>query len=111
MLTEIITAIITSGLIIGLLELVRDWKNNRKMGNTHAAKEDYNAQKEGLDLVSEFYNKVKQITDDSQVEIKADLKEIKTDLRNITTYLNGDYAAWLKGNKVSDSIPPEETSC
>lgn len=98
MLTEIITAIITSGLIIGLLELVRDWKAKRKLGKTNADKEDYDAQRQGLDLVKEFYNKVKEITDNSQIEIMSDLNEIKTDLRNITTYLNGDYAAWLKGN-------------
>jgi len=96
MITEIITAIITSGIIIGLLELVRDWKTKRKADNTVIKKEDYSAQKDGLDLVAEFYNKVKQLTDDSNTEIRNDLDEIKTDLKNITTYLNGDYASWLK---------------
>lgn len=36
---------VTSGVVIGILELVRDWKSKRKEAKTKAAKSDYETQK------------------------------------------------------------------
>jgi hypothetical protein len=103
MITEIITAVITSGLVIGMLELVRDWKSKRKEAKTKAAKSDYETQKEGLDLVSVFYEKVKKLTDDGNDGIKAELKDIRSDVlavrdeqRIMAGFLNGEYQNYKK---------------
>lgn len=108
--TDIITAIITSGIIIAIIEIVRDWKNKRrgdKVNNKHL---DYQAQKEGLDLVSEFYNKVKELTDISNNDLKNELTHIKNEITHIKEeqktlkieqqnerrFLNGKYMEFLK---------------
>ena len=103
MITEIITAVITSGVVIGMLELVRDWKSKRKEAKTKAAKSDYETQKEGLDLVSVFYEKVKKLTDDGNDGIKAELNNIRADVlavrdeqRVMAGFLNGEYQNYKK---------------
>lgn len=103
MITEIITAVITSGVVIGILELVRDWKSKRKEAKTKAAKSDYETQKEGLDLVSVFYEKVKKLTDDGNDGIKAELNNIRADVlavrdeqRVMAGFLNGEYQNYKK---------------
>lgn len=118
-MTEIITTILTSGLIIALVEVIRDWKNKRrgdKVNNKHL---DYQAQKEGLDLVSEFYLKVKELTDSSNSDLKNELTHIKNDITHIKNeqqklkeeqkkermFLNGKYQEFLirleQDNKLS----------
>lgn len=105
---EIITAVITSGLLIGGFELVRDWKSKRKNDTLNNKGLDYKTQKDGLDLVSEFYKKVKELTDVGYGEIKNELFLIKHDIElikkeqnNEREFLNGKYEEFLK-NKEND---------
>lgn len=107
---NIITAIITSGTLIALTEIVRDWRNKRLNGKVNNKHLDYQAQKEGLDLVSEFYNKVKELTDSSNSDLKNELLHIKQDITHIKEeqknlkeeqrkermFLNGKYMEFLK---------------
>lgn len=107
---NIITAIITSGTLIALTEIVRDWRNKRLNGKVSNKHLDYQAQKEGLDLVSEFYNKVKELTDSSNNDLKNELLHIKQDITHIKEeqknlkeeqrkermFLNGKYMEFLK---------------
>lgn len=109
MWSEIIVAVITSGVIIALAEIIRDWRNKRKDGKANADISDYNAQKQGLDLVSEFYTRVKSLLDDG---IAQDVKELKDEVREIRReqteikeeqsrerrFLNGEYQKWLESN-------------
>lgn len=102
-IATIVTAVISSGIVVTLLELVRDWKAKKKEATTNVKKIDYEAQKEGLDLVSLFYEKVKGLTEESNGSITAELGEIKADLKTIKVeqnlmakYLNGAYADFKK---------------
>lgn len=108
-MNEIITAIITSGIIIALIEIIRDWKNKRRGGKVSNKHLDYQAQKEGLDLVSEFYLKVKELTDSSNSDLKNELTHIKNEIADIKNeqqklkeeqrkermFLNGKYQEFL----------------
>jgi hypothetical protein len=110
MWSEIIVAVITSGVIIALVEIIRDWRNKRKDGKANADMSDYTAQRQGLDLVSEFYSRVKALLDDGVAqdikELKDDVKEIRRDQAEIKSeqdrerrFLNGEYQKWLENNK------------
>ena len=94
--TEIISAVITSGVVITGFELARDWKNKRKHDKTENKKFDYQAQKEGLDLVQEFYNRVQQVTDDQNSKLFKRMDKTDNKIDEIVTYLNGDFAKWKK---------------
>jgi len=101
--TEIISAVITSGVVITGFELARDWKNKRnkdklanKKSETENKKTDYQAQKEGLDLVQEFYNRVQQVTDDQNSKLFKRMDKTDNKIDEIVTYLNGDFAKWKK---------------
>lgn len=104
-------AAITSGVIIALLEIIRDWRNKRKGGKAEADMNNYTAQKQGLDLVSEFYTRVKALLDDGIAqdvrELKDDVKEIRKEQAEIKTeqdrerrFLNGKYQQWLDDNNI-----------
>lgn len=117
---NIITVVLTSGTLIALTEIVRDWKNKRRGGKVSNKHLDYQAQKEGLDLVSEFYNKVKELTDSSNNDLKNELTHIKNEIAEIRNeqkklkdeqikermFLNGKYQEFLKKleqeNKIND---------
>lgn len=99
--TEIISAVVTSGVVITSFELARDWKNKRGKGKAEVEKSkvevkqtDYEAQRQGLDLVQEFYTKVKQVTDDQNKQLFERLDKIENLQQDMVTYLNGDFAKW-----------------
>lgn len=101
--TEIISAVITSGVVITGFELARDWKNKRKHDQNENKKTDYEAQKQGLDLVQEFYNKVKEVTADQNKQLFERLDKIEERLdklekltHDMVIFLNGDFAEWQK---------------
>mgnify|MGYP006321120055 CR=1 FL=1 len=110
MWNNIITVVLTSGTLIALTEIVRDWRNKRREGKVNNKHLDYQAQKEGLDLVSEFYNKVKELTDISNNDLKNELTHIKNEIADIKNeqqnlkeeqrkerlFLNGKYQEFLK---------------
>lgn len=107
---NIITVVLTSGTLIALTEIVRDWRNKRLNGKVNNKQLDYQAQKEGLDLVSEFYAKVKELTDSSNSDLKNELTHIKNEIMHIKEeqkalkieqqnerrFLNGKYMEFLK---------------
>lgn len=102
-LEGIITSCITSGIIILAAELIRDWRNKRNKDKLENKKTDYEAQKQGLDLVQEFYNKVKEVTADQNKELFQRLDKIETRLdkfeklqQDMVTFLNGEFAEWQK---------------
>lgn len=108
--TEIIAAVITSGLVITGFELARDWKNKRKHDQNENKKTDYEAQKQGLDLVQEFYIKVKEVTDDQNKELfgRFDKIEDRQDKieklqQDMVVYLNGDFDKWRKEHRYEDN--------
>jgi len=98
------------GSIIAVVEVVRDWKNKRKKDKIDNKKTDYEAQKQGLDLVQEFYNKVKQVTDDQNKELfeRFDKIEDRQDKieklqQDMVIYLNGDFDKWRKEHRYEDN--------
>lgn len=102
-LEGIITSCITSGIIILAAELIRDWRNKRNKDKLENKKTDYEAQKQGLDLVQEFYNKVKEVTADQNKELFQRLDKIENRLdkfeklqQDMVTFLNGEFAEWQK---------------
>ena len=110
MWNNIITVVLTSGTLIALTEIVRDWRNKRREGKVSNKHLDYQAQKEGLDLVGEFYLKVKELTDSNNTDLKNDLLHIKQEIieikeeqktlkeeqRKERLFLNGKYMEFLK---------------
>lgn len=92
--SNIITTAITSGTVVGLFELARDWRSKRKKDNLDNKRTDYEAQKQGLDLVQEFYNKVKQVTDDQNTMLLKRLDNIDNIMSDVVEYLNGDFKEW-----------------
>ena len=82
--------------IVVVLETVRDWKSKRGEGKANAKKNDYQAQREGLDLVQEFYNRVQQVTDDQDSKLFKRMDKTDNKIDEIVTYLNGDFAKWKK---------------
>lgn len=82
--------------VITIIEIVRDWKNKRNKDKVDVKKTDYEAQKQGLDLVQEFYNKVKQVTDDQNVKLFERFEKTDKSINEIVEYLNGDFAKWKK---------------
>ena len=117
---EIIELLITGGAIFTAIKMARDWKSERREQEANSKKSDYQAQREGLDLVSEFYEKVKELTDGNSNKITSEIKEIKSDLRAIheeqrrqaeeqrrqaeeqkmqSDFLNGEYQKYKKKKK------------
>ncbi len=95
MITEIISGVVTSGVIVGVVESVATWRRKRAEGKAS----DYEAQAKGLDLVSEFYEKVKALDGERGEKldsIQADIKDLKRDVKDITEFLNGDYRTFKK---------------
>lgn len=97
--------------VIAIIEIVRDWKNKRGKDKADVKKTDYEAQKQGLDLVQEFYNKVKQVTDDQNKELfeRFDKIEDRQDKieklqQDMVTYLNGDFAKWREDHSRKEDI-------
>ena len=85
--------------VVILIETIRDWRNKRKEGKANAKKTDYQAQREGLDLVQEFYNKVKQVTDDQNSKLFDRMDKTDNKINEIVTYLNGDFAKWKEEHR------------
>lgn len=111
----IITSCITSGIIIVFAELIRDWRNKRnkdKLANKKSETEnrmtDYEAQKQGLDLVQEFYNKVKEVNADQNKQIFDRFDKrfdgIEKSVNEMVEYLNGDFAEWKKNKHQNQMI-------
>ena len=90
--------------VIAIIEIVRDWKNKRGKDKADVKKTDYEAQKQGLDLVQEFYNKVKQVTDDQNEELFKRLDSIENLQQDMVTYLNGDFAKWREEHNRKEDI-------
>ena len=82
--------------IVAVVEILRDWRNKRNKDKADVKKTDYEAQRQGLDLVQEFYDKVKQVTDDQNKQLFERLDKIESLQSDIVTYLNGDFAQWQK---------------
>lgn len=96
--------------VVIFIETIRDWRNKRKEGKANAKKTDYQAQKEGLDLVQEFYNKVKQVTDDQNKELferfdKIEKRQDKIEKlqQEMVIYLNGDFDKWRKEHRYENN--------
>ncbi|MBQ1668365.1 MAG: hypothetical protein II063_10360 [Prevotella sp.] len=104
--------------VIAIIEIVRDWHNKRGKDKTEVEKSkvevkqtDYEAQKQGLDLVQEFYVKVKQVTEDQNMQLfkRLDKIENKQDKfeslqQDMVTYLNGDFAKWRDEHNRKEEI-------
>lgn len=104
--------------VIAIIEIVRDWHNKRgkdktevEKGKVEVKQTDYEAQKQGLDLVHEFYVKVKQVTEDQNMQLfeRLDKIESKQDKfeslqQDMVTYLNGDFAKWREEHNRKEEI-------
>lgn len=88
---SIIVAVITSGVIITIIEIVRDWRDKKKAAKTANKESEYTAQKKGLDLVQEFYEKVSGVLNSNSNEIVARLDKIEMRMGDIEKYLNGGF--------------------
>lgn len=104
--------------VIAIIEIARDWKNKRgkdktevEKGKVEVKQTDYEAQKQGLDLVQEFYNKVKEMTADQNKELFQRLDKIENRLdkfeklqQDMVTYLNGDFDKWREEHNRKEDI-------
>lgn len=102
MVTEIITSLVSSGVIVAVVEAASSWRRKKAEGKAS----DYEAQKEGLDLVSEYYERIRSL-DGEQVKridrigdkidaVTDDVGSLRRDLNDITGYLNGGLKDWKK---------------
>lgn len=90
--TTVIAAIISSGLIIGIIEVIRDWRNKKNADN-------YETQSKGLDLVQEFYDKVTAILNANGKDVVERLDKIEQRITDIEGYLNGEFQTYKKTKK------------
>lgn len=90
--TTVIAAIISSGLIIGVIEVIRDWRNKKNADN-------YETQSKGLDLVQEFYDKVTAILNANGKDVVERLDKIEQRITDIEGYLNGEFQTYKKTKK------------
>lgn len=112
---EIIELLITGGAIFTAIKLARDWKSEKREQEANSMKSNYQAQREGLDLVAEFYDKVKELTEGNSDKITNEIKDIKSDLRTIhdeqrrqaeeqkmqSDFLNGEYKKFKELKKTA----------
>lgn len=89
--------------VVAIIEIIRDWKNKRGKDKADVKKTDYQAQREGLDLVQEFYNRVKQVTDDQNSKLFDRMDKTDDKINEIVTYLNGDFAKWKEEHRYEDN--------
>lgn len=107
-IAAIASAVVGSEILLKVPQLIRDWKSGKKDAKASSKKNDYEAQKEGLDLVSVFYDKVKKLTDEGNEDIKTHLREIDTDVKAVKAeqalmadFLNGEYAKYKRTKKTT----------
>lgn len=105
-IVAIVTSVIGSEIVIKLPKMIRDWKAGKKDAKSSSKKNDYEAQKEGLDLVSVFYDKVKKLTDEGNEDLKVHLREIDNDVKAVKAeqalmaeFLNGEFEKFKKTKK------------
>lgn len=102
MVTELITSIVSSGVIVGVVEAAVSWRRKKAEGKAS----DYDAQRKGLDLVSEYYERIKSLDGeqakrldrigDKMDTVIDDVGSLRRDLNDITDYLNGGLKDWKK---------------
>lgn len=102
MVTELITSIVSSGIIVGVVEAAASWRRKKAEGKAS----DYEAQRKGLDLVSEYYERIKSLDGEQAKRLDRigakmdtvidDVGSLRRDLNDITDYLNGGLKDWKK---------------
>lgn len=102
MVTEIITSLVSSGVIVAVVEAASSWRRKKAEGKAS----DYEAQKKGLDLVSEYYERIRSLDGEQAKRIEMigskmdkiieDAGSLRRDLDDITDYLNGGLKDWKK---------------
>lgn len=102
MMTEIITSVVSSGVIVAVVETAVSWRRKKAEGKAS----DYEAQKKGLDLVSEYYERIHSLDGEQAKRIEricdkmdtviCDVSSLRRDLNDITGYLNGGLKDWKK---------------
>jgi hypothetical protein len=102
MVTELITSIVSSGVIVGVVEAAVSWRRKKAEGKMS----DYEAQRKGLDLVSEYYERIKSLDGEQARRIDRigakmdtvidDVGSLRRDINDITDYLNGGLRDWKK---------------
>lgn len=92
--TTIVVAVISSGIIIGVIEIIRDWRNKKNADN-------YETQSKGLDLVQEFYDKVTAILNANGKDVVERLDAIDKRITDIEGYLNGEFQNYKKTKKTT----------
>lgn len=97
--TTVIAAVLSSGLIIGVIEIARDWRAKKAAASSANKESEYEAQSKGLDLVQEFYEKVSGVLKSNSQEVIDRLGDIDRRLGDIEGYLNGGFAEWKQNKK------------
>ena len=102
MMTEIITSLVSSGVIVAVVETAASWRRKKAEGKAS----DYDAQKKGLDLVSEYYERIRSIDGEQSRKMDSisakmdtvidDVGSLRRDMNDITDYLNGGLKDWKK---------------
>ena len=102
MVTELITSLVSSGVIVAVVETAVSWRRKKAEGKAS----DYEAQKKGLDLVSEYYERIRSLDGEQAKRIERigdkmdavidDVGSLRRDLNDITGYLNGGFKDWKK---------------
>lgn len=113
---QIVITVISSGGIIALFELFRDWKSKKKMSRESAETTEIDNEKSKIGLGDMYIESIKKLNSTIQngntnIDKKLDgITETLTRInirvdnsddtvKNITEYLNGGFEEWLKVNK------------
>lgn len=96
--TTVIAAVLSSGLIIGVIEIARDWRTKKTAAKTANKESEYEAQSKGLDLVQEFYDKVTAILNANGKDVVERLDKIEARIADIEVYINvnGEFKEFKK---------------
>lgn len=94
--TTIVAAVLSSGLIIGVIEIARDWRAKKAAASSANKESEYEAQSKGLDLVQEFYDKVTAILNANGKDMVERLDKIEARIADIEGYLNGEFKEFKK---------------
>ena len=110
MTSEIIIALITSGALVGIIEIIRGWNSKRRTDSAQADKaeidlaDDY--KKKTFDLVNEVFELSKKgltMSEDhtsSLGELKTKMTSIESEVTCMAAYLNGDYKKYKEDHPV-----------
>ena len=118
--TSIVIDALSITSVLAIVQVIRFWKQNKKLKNNEVKKDDVETQKAEIDLANLYKEemlKVIQLLKDSQSEnsdnqekminkldvLDERLEKVEIKMTDIETYLNGPYHQWLADKEQNKS--------